>query len=91
MEKLYADYGDKVDFYFISSEDAEVINRFLDKRGFNLPVYRQISNTPDLLSHRSLPTTFLIDKQGKIIIRKKGAANWNSASTRELLDQLLDP
>ena len=91
MQKLYADYGDKVDFYFISSEDAEVIGRFLEARGLNLPVYRQISATPDLLSHRSLPTTFLIDREGKIIIRKKGAANWNSVSTRELLDQLIEP
>lgn len=91
LQKLYDDYGEEVDFYLVSSEDRSTIDRFMQAKGYNLPAYQLSSNPPETLAYRSLPTTFLIDKQGQILIRKTGAANWNSDSTRQLLEQLLRP
>lgn len=32
FQKLYDSYGNKVDFYFVTSEESEKVNRFLQKK-----------------------------------------------------------
>lgn len=88
LQKLFTDYKDKVDFYFITSEEPKVVRSFLEKENYNLPVYYFLSSPPDLLKSSSLPTTFLIDAEGKIIIKKTGAANWYSKTVRATFDKL---
>ena len=44
---------------------------------------------PELLQSNSLPTNYIIDAKGNIIIKETGAADWNSAKVRTLLDELL--
>ena len=89
FQKLYNDYGEKVDFYFVSSENAEKLNRFIEKHNYDLPVYIQTYQAPEQLQSNALPTTYLISKYGEIVIRETGAADWNSKKMRGLLDELL--
>lgn len=89
MQKLYADYGDNVRFILLTNEDPEVVQRFMDKKGYNLPVYFPKMQTPKLLDSRSLPTNYILDKTGKIVVKEKGAADWNSKKVRELLDTII--
>lgn len=89
LQELYTAYSDQVDFYFVTSDEKEKLTLFLTKYNYNLPVYIQTEKSPDLLETTSLPTTFLISKTGEIIMRKKGAANWNSDSVHEIIDKLL--
>lgn len=89
LQDLYNDYGDKVDFYFITSETELVINGFMERHSYNLPVYQPLVDPPVLLNSRALPTTYVINKKGEIVINKTGVANWNSPKTREILDKLL--
>ncbi|MFK5982983.1 MAG: redoxin domain-containing protein [Flavobacteriaceae bacterium] len=89
LQELYNEYGDKVDFYFITNEKPETVNLFLEKKGFNLPIFLQIEKSPEVLESSSLPTTYLISKSGEIIMRKTGAASWNSDSVHEVLNGLL--
>ncbi|SDG70279.1 TlpA family protein disulfide reductase [Psychroflexus sediminis] len=88
LQKLYTDYKDEVDFYFITSEKPEVVTSFLKKNEYDLPVYYFLSSPPDVLKSSSLPTTFLIDAEGEIIIKKTGAANWYSKTVRATIDKL---
>lgn len=88
FQELYSDYGDKVSFYFVSSEEAEIIERFLEKKNYQLPVYQPISGVPEQLRSNSLPTTYVISRNGEIVVEKTGVANWNSKGFRELLDEL---
>lgn len=90
FQKLYNDYGDKVDFYFITSEEVNRIEKFMDKHQYNLPVYLQTHEAPEKLESRLLPTTFVISKSGEIVINETGSADWNSKKTRSLLDRLLE-
>lgn len=90
FQKLYNEYGDRVDFYFVSNEDEEKIRRFLDKKGYNLPVYQPLAVAPEKLQSRSLPTTYVISRTGKIAVNKEGSANWNDSGFKDLLDQLLE-
>ncbi len=90
FQKLYDAYGDKVDFYFVTSEKAEKVEKFMVKNGYTLPVYLQAFKAPKELESNALPTSYLISKSGEIIINEEGAANWNSDKMRTLLDQLLN-
>ncbi|MBV1924049.1 MAG: TlpA family protein disulfide reductase [Flavobacteriaceae bacterium] len=89
LQELYNKYADQVDFYFVSSEEKEILNLFLEKKNYNLPVYIQTEKSPDLIETTSLPTSFLISKSGEIVMRKTGAANWNSNTVHETIESLL--
>lgn len=89
LQELYNAYGDQVKFMFVSQEEDEKIRAFLDKRGFDLPVYKPLSKIPPALYSRSIPATYVIDRDGRIRISKVGVADWNSDSVRGLLDELV--
>ena len=90
FQKLYDDYGDKVDFYFISKDQNKaIVKKFMTKKAYTLPVYFSASKIPVELQSNSLPTSYVISKSGSIAINKVGAAAWNSDSMRGLLDDLL--
>lgn len=89
LQELYTDYQDKVAFFFVSGEEPETVRKFLKKKNFDLPVYNMLSTDPKPLDGYSLPSTYVIDKKGNIVIHKVGAADWNSQKTRETLDELL--
>lgn len=88
VQKLYNDYGDKVDFVLLTNEDSEVVARFLEKKAFNFPVFVPRMQAPEKLYERSIPTNYIINKKGKIIIKETGAMDWNSKNVREVLDGL---
>jgi len=89
LQKLYNEYGDKIAMILVTSEEEKVVLNYLNEFNYNLPVYFQRSTLPPSFQVRSIPTTFLIDKNGNIITEKKGAANWNSGSFKSQLDQLI--
>lgn len=89
LQDLYNDYKDQVVFVFVTSEGSEKVMPFMKKNDYNLPIYNMISKEPELLTTRSIPATYLINKEGEIVINKTGAANWNSTKVRNQLDELL--
>lgn len=89
IQELYDDYGDRVVFLLVSNEKNTVIEGFTRKKGYRLPIYKSLTAYPEPLAGNSLPTTYLIDKKGKIIIHKTGAADWNSDTVRSTIDGLL--
>lgn len=89
LQKLQNDYGNKVNFIFISNEEQSLTFQFLQDKEWNLKSYRPLNHTPELLQSNSIPTTFIIDQNGKIVVKETGNKNWNGDSVRELLDQLI--
>ena len=89
MNNLYKDYKEKVTFLFVTNENWETVSQFYKKKGYKFPTYNQITNSPEKLKSSTIPATFILSKSKKIIVDKKGAANWNSETTRSLLDNLL--
>ena len=49
-------------------------------------MYQSISNPPLEMESTTIPATYVVDKQGNIIVAKIGTAQWNSDSFREKLD-----
>lgn len=89
LHKLYDDYQDKIDFYFVSNEEVGVLNDFLSKNNYAFKVHIPKTKYPESFDISSIPRTFLIDKDGNIVIDKTGAANWNSEKVRNQIDALL--
>ena len=89
LQNLYDEFQGQIDFYFVSQETPEKLKRFMDKKGYTFPVYAFRDTPPEMLSAPSIPTTFVISKEKKIVIEKTGAARWDSESIRDVLKGLL--
>lgn len=89
IQSLYDDYKDKIAFVFITSDESIKVTNFYKKHHYNLPTYNLTSAIAPEISTRSLPTTFIIDKNGKLALKEIGTANWNSSKVRQMLNDLL--
>ena len=89
LQLLYNDYKEEVEFLFIARERKEKARAFLKEKKYDLPVYFEAGPAPRQLSSNSLPTTYILDRNGAIVVSKTGAAAWNSKATRELINSLL--
>ncbi|SFR57358.1 TlpA family protein disulfide reductase [Maribacter stanieri] len=89
IQDLYTNYGDKVNFMLLTQEAPEKVQRFITKKGYDLPIYFPQMQAPEVLQENSIPTNYVIDGKGNIIIKETGAADWNSKKVRTLLDDLL--
>nr|WP_321453876.1 TlpA disulfide reductase family protein [uncultured Carboxylicivirga sp.] len=89
IERLYNEYGDKMFFVLASNEEADVIDQFMKKKGYTFPVYYLSGKLPDVLSSRSIPASFLISPEGKILMKKQGAAKWDGKKVKQLLDEMI--
>ncbi len=88
IKDLHNNFGDKVNFILVSNESRAKVRAFAKKKGFeNLPFYQNNSLPSDFESN-SIPTTFIIDNQGKVVLSKKGVAKWNSGSVEKLLEEI---
>ncbi|WP_103070318.1 TlpA family protein disulfide reductase [Aquimarina sediminis] len=90
LQKLYNDYKDKVEFFFVTTDDDPEINKFMKDKHYYYPIYRSLSEHPKPFISKTIPATYLIDKKGNIIIDKVGAADWNTSKVREMIDKLLE-
>jgi len=89
LEKLHKDYKDKIVFLLVSNEDKEKVSKFITKNNYGFKVYKPLTQYPEVFNVSSIPRTFLIDKNGNIVIDKTGASNWNSEKVRTTIDKLL--
>ncbi|AUC82001.1 TlpA disulfide reductase family protein [Lacinutrix sp. Bg11-31] len=89
LQDLYNDYSDKIEFVLVSNEKQEVIKTFLKKKNYNLKIYSPLTEAPETFNVSSIPRTFLLDREGNIIIDESGAANWNSETVRNTIDELI--
>jgi len=89
FQSLYNDYNDKFVFMFVAQDKVDKVSAFIAKKGYTLPVYYSKTEPPSVLTSKTIPTTYVINKEGKIIIAETGVADWNCGKTRKILDGLL--
>ncbi len=90
IQSLYEEYGDKVKFIIVSRESPEVIHEFVKKNEYTFPVFSQSVSEPEIFKSQSIPTSYLISPSGNIILKKKGAAKWDSRKIKELINTYLE-
>lgn len=92
IQALYQDFQnhDQIVFLMISmDEDIDKARRFLQNKEFTFPAYRLASARPKALQSTLLPTTYVIDRQGWIVVEKRGMANYNTTQFRTFLNSLM--
>lgn len=90
IEALYDDYKDKVDFYFITNENRPPVEEFMEKNNFHFPVtYLIIGDKSSVQAPELPPYTYVVDRQGFIVVEKEGIADWDNTKIRTLLDRLI--
>ena len=89
LQGLYDDYGDRVDFYIITNEEQPPADAFLQAYGFTFPITYQFLQSESPLPDTEPPRSYLIDREGYMVVDQKGMADWNTAKVRELLDGIL--
>jgi len=91
IDKLYEKFKDDDNFVFIfvdADSDLLKAQKFMDRRKYRLPLYEVASEIPESIFKGSLPTTVVIDKQGRISYNEEGAANYNDAKFSTFMTQL---
>ena len=79
INKLYQLVNKEVHFAIISvDEDREKAKKFAKRKGFDFPIYFIKSRLPQVYESTIIPTTYVIDTQGNIVITQRGMAKYSS-------------
>lgn len=89
FQKLYDDYKAKAQFYFVTKNSQRDVRQFIEQHQFSFPVFFSLSALPKPLDNDVIPSTYVLNKKGRIIVDSKISANWNSDGFRKVLDELV--
>ena len=92
MAKLYEKYKDEEDiiFLYLSREKLETIKNYIpkDESLQQLPIYKIITDD-EFFATSGIPTTFIVNSNGKVIVKDLGSAFWNDESVFKFIDNLI--
>ena len=92
MVELYEKYKNEEDikFLFLSREDLKTIKNYIpkDENLQKLPIYKIITDD-EFFATSGIPTTFIIDSTGEVIVKDVGTAFWNDESVFKFIDSLI--
>jgi peroxiredoxin len=66
VEKLYREFGDKIEFIGINQDDKKKIEDFVKKFELSFPIARDAEKNIASAFNARIPTHILIDRQGTI-------------------------
>ena len=94
IQKLY-DKVDKEKIVFImlavdERNHFERVVNFVKEMEYSFPVYVPHEYLPEQLMVRTIPTTFVINSDGKIAAQEIGAANYDTDEFKTFLEQLTE-
>ncbi len=92
IEALYKQVSrDDIQFVVLSVDadhDRDKVLRFIEKNNYTFPVFMPSGNLPAQLQVPSIPTTLIVDKQGRIVKKKTGMTNYNTEYYKKLMEEL---
>jgi thiol-disulfide isomerase/thioredoxin len=92
IQSLYADVDkEKIVFLMLSLDTEQNFNKvvnYINDKEFSFPVYVVNKGLPEQLQVKSIPTTFIIGKDGNIKRKEVGAANYDTPKFKEFLKSL---
>jgi thiol-disulfide isomerase/thioredoxin len=92
IETLYTRFKDTPDLFFLTiNEDSDPGKgrAYLDKENFSVPLYTAYSNIAVEMYTGTLPTTLVLDKNGKIRLHHTGFANYTSGKFVKQIEELI--
>jgi len=92
LENLYRKFKDdnRIVFLFMNEDnDTGKAIAYLEKNDFSIPLFYSKENISNEIFSGTLPTTLVLDKDGKIVLKHQGMAQYDSESFANQLMQLL--
>jgi len=92
MADLYERYSsnDDIVFLYLSREELKTIQEYIpkDESLQKLPIYKVVTDD-EFFATTGIPTTFIINSSGDLIVKDVGSAFWNDQSVFNFIDNLL--
>ncbi|HYW51826.1 MAG TPA: TlpA disulfide reductase family protein [Gemmatimonadaceae bacterium] len=76
-------------FVLVAAQRREPVATFVRRRSLQLPVYLEATPAPPVYRFDAVPTTWIIDRHGRIVLRHRGARDWGTPAMREFVQRLL--
>lgn len=92
IEKLYTKFKDNPDIFFLminEDSDPAVGRAYLDKENLSVPLFSTRGHVPGEIYAGTLPTTVVLDKNGKIRYHHTGFANYASKKFIQQVEDLI--
>ena len=70
-------------------DKEEDVVKFLKDNNYTAPVYIAQSPVTANVLPKVFPTTFLLDKNGRILLKEDASKDWNSKSVHEFIDNIV--
>lgn len=89
IDDLYQKKGSEVSFVLISLDENRIkAKEFVERKGYDFPIYYLKTGLPKTYSTSSIPTTYVISPAGKMVVENHGMAKYDTQNFRDLLDEL---
>lgn len=80
---------DNISFVLISmDEEFDKAKRFMENRGFTMPIYHYRNKAPGTYQSNVIPTTYIISPDGKLVMEKQGLAKYDTQEFEDFLRSL---
>ena len=93
IETLYEAVGDHPEIKFIllsMDQNREKAVNFMENKDFTMPYHFPRSRLPNKLQSQYLPTTYVISKEGQIVYKKEGIADYSSPNFAQWMRDLTE-
>lgn len=90
LENLYQKLKDNSNFVFlfINEDDGSKGLKYLEANHFTMPFYQASGDVPAEIFSGSLPTTIVLDKNGKVVLKHSGMARYDTQDFMRQLKEL---
>ncbi len=85
---LQKEYATKAHFLFVTDENPHLVKAFLKKHGYSQTGFYLSRRVPSDFATNSIPTSYILSTKRKVVLKKKGAARWNTGKVKRLFDKL---
>ncbi len=85
---------EKIMFIMLSIDqqgDLGKVKSYIKDKEFTFPVYTPASILPNQLQVGMIPSTFVVNPEGRIVASETGAANYDTPEFKALLEKLVQP
>ena len=89
IDALYEEMSPHVEFIMISRDkDRNKAIEWVEKNGYDFPIYFLKYRLPETLQSQSIPTSFVIAPTGEIVMKHVGMSNYDTQEFRDFLKSI---
>lgn len=79
------------EFLIVAAEGERPVRRHLRRYSYDLPIYLEIDRMPSSFGLRGLPTSWVVDREGRIVLVRHGEAIWDTDEIEKFVRSLVEP